>query len=209
MASTESLFVTKLYRDDLTGAAASKLNAELAVTCRSFAEDDTAGQKWCAKHNYYGYTSYASLNDLAWRAPVFHDLQKILAKHVQIFARQLAFDLSGETLVLESIWINILPEGGTHSGHIHPNCVISGTYYVAVPKNAASLKFEDPRLAMMMAAPVRKRTGGRDLQPFITIAPQVGTLLLWESWLRHEVPFNHSEEDRISISFNYKTEPKP
>jgi uncharacterized protein (TIGR02466 family) len=26
---------------------------------------------------------------------------------------------------------------------------------------------------------------------------------MWESWLRHEVPLNQAEEDRISVSFNY------
>jgi uncharacterized protein (TIGR02466 family) len=35
------------------------------------------------------------------------------------------------------------------------------------------------------------------------VKPQVGDVLLWESWLRHEVPMNMSEEDRISVSFNY------
>jgi len=38
---------------------------------------------------------------------------------------------------------------------------------------------------------------------FIYVAPAVGDVLLWESWLRHEVPMNMSEEDRISVSFNY------
>lgn len=28
--------------------------------------------------------------------------------------------------------------------------------------------------------------------------------LLWESWLRHEVPMNLAEEERISVSFNYE-----
>jgi len=27
-------------------------------------------------------------------------------------------------------------------------------------------------------------------------------VLLWESWLRHEVPVNRAGSDRISISFN-------
>ncbi len=26
--------------------------------------------------------------------------------------------------------------------------------------------------------------------------------MLWESWLRHEVPMNRAKEDRISVSFN-------
>ncbi|MEM8775697.1 MAG: TIGR02466 family protein, partial [Pseudomonadota bacterium] len=43
----------------------------------------------------------------------------------------------------------------------------------------------------------------QELQSFVSVAPKPGDVLLWESWLRHEVPMNFSEEDRISISFNY------
>ncbi|MCO4840597.1 MAG: hypothetical protein KC447_10930, partial [Rhodobacteraceae bacterium] len=65
------------------------------------------------------------------------------------------------------------------------------------------IKFEDPRLAMMMAAPVRKKDAPMELQPFRYEAPVVGDVLLWESWLRHEVPLNMSDDERISVSFNY------
>ena len=82
--------------------------------------------------------------------------------------------------------------------------MISGTTYVAMPEDTSALKLEDPRLQMMMAAPTRQKTAPEELQPFIYVKPQVGDVLLWESWLRHEVPMNMSEEDRISVSFNYK-----
>jgi len=35
------------------------------------------------------------------------------------------------------------------------------------------------------------------------IPAQAGTLVLFESWLRHEVPPNPAASPRISISFNY------
>jgi uncharacterized protein (TIGR02466 family) len=201
MATITTLFATKLYRAELP---AQKLNAALEATCHAIAADDVAGQCWCDKNNYAGYTSYASLNDLVWRASVFAELQKLVDRHVKEFAKQLAFDMRGKKLVADSLWINILPEGGFHSGHIHPHSVISGTYYVCVPENAAALKLEDPRLPMMMAAPPRTAKAPAELQTFVYVAPQAGTLLLWESWLRHEVPMNVSEHERISISFNYR-----
>ena len=104
------------------------------------------------------------------------------------------------TLKLEDLWINILPEGGMHSSHLHPHSVISGTTYVAMPEGASALKLEDPRSGRMMAAPTRLKGGRRDLQPFIYMKPQVGDVLLWESWLRHEVPMNMAEDERISVS---------
>ncbi len=203
MAQIESLFVTRLYRAALSDHGPAVDADELEASCYSIAEDDEAGQTWSEENGYPGYTSYASLSDLPWRFPVFAELVKALDAHVAAFVRDLDFDLDGRALKLEDLWINILPEGGMHSGHIHPHSVISGTTYVAVPDGAGAIRFEDPRHAMMMAAPARAKSARRELQPFIYIAPTRGEVLLWESWLRHEVPLNRSEDDRISVSFNY------
>jgi uncharacterized protein (TIGR02466 family) len=203
MASIDTLFVTKVYRAELTGTKAELRNQELEAASLSIAEDDEAGQRWCAKHGYPGYTSYASLNDLPWRVPVFGDLLKEIDKHVAAFAKDLEYDLLGRKLVMDSLWINILPPGGIHTSHIHPHSVISGTYYVTIPEGASALKLEDPRLGFMMAAPPRRKRAGPENRPFAYLAPKPGTVLLWESWLRHEVPLNEAESERISVSFNY------
>ncbi|MGB0799490.1 MAG: TIGR02466 family protein, partial [Planktomarina sp.] len=124
-------------------------------------------------------------------------------QHVAEFARDLEFDLDGKPLKMDSIWINILPPGGIHTSHLHPHSVISGTTYVAMPHGTSAIKFEDPRHAMMMAAPGRTAKARRELRTFVYEKPKVGDVLLWESWLRHEVPMNMTDDDRISISFNY------
>jgi uncharacterized protein (TIGR02466 family) len=204
MAQIDSLFVTRLYRAALSEHGPAIDAEELEASCYSIAEDDEAGQDWCETEGYPGYTSYASLTDLPWRFPIFADLVEALDKHVAAFAEDLEFDLDSRELKLEDIWINILPEGGTHSSHLHPHSVISGTTYVSMPDGASALKLEDPRSARMMAAPARIKGARRELQTFTYEKPKVGDVLLWESWLRHEVPMNMSEDDRISVSFNYK-----
>ncbi|MDN5786217.1 TIGR02466 family protein [Pseudorhodobacter sp.] len=203
MAQIDSLFVTRLYRAALAELGKVPNPDLLEATCLSIAGDDEAGQDWCAENQYPGYTSYASLADLAWRDPAIKNLVKVLDKHVAAFAGELAFDLGKKKLKLDSIWINILPEGGIHSSHIHPHSVISGTTYVAMPPGTSAIKFEDPRLPMMMAAPSRTADAPQELRSFVYVAPEPGEVLLWESWLRHEVPMNMAEDDRISISFNY------
>ena len=204
MTRIRSLFATRLYHAPLSAHDPAIDAAELEASCYSIAEDDEAGQQWCEDNAYPGYTSYASLTDLPWRFPIFGDLVSALDAHVASFAKDLCFDLGDRELKLEDIWINILPEGGTHSSHIHPHSVISGTTYVAMPEGTSALKLEDPRLPMMMAAPTRVKDAREELKPFIYVTPAVGDVLLWESWLRHEVPMNMSEDDRISVSFNYK-----
>lgn len=203
MAQIDSLFVTRFYRALLSEHGKPVDLDELENACLSIAEDDEAGQKWCEKNGYPGYTSYASLADLAWRFPTFKDLVKVLDKHVAAFVKDLQFDLGGQKIKLDSLWINILPPGGVHTSHIHPHSVISGTTYVAIPEGASALKLEDPRLPMMMAAPPRRKKADAPLRPFIYAAPLPGEVFLWESWLRHEVPVNMADDDRISVSFNY------
>ncbi|WP_033919667.1 TIGR02466 family protein [Sphingomonas sp. 37zxx] len=189
-----SLFPTQFYQDRVDNAA---LLAELETSVRTLARDDRAGRQWSREHGYRGYTSYASLNDLPLRDPAFGDLVKHLNRHVAAFAKACAFDLGGKRLKLDSLWVNVLQPGGTHSGHIHPHSVVSGTIYIAVPPGSGALKLEDPRLSMMMAAPARPDT-------FVYAKPEIGSVFLWESWLRHEVMPNTGTQDRISVSFNYR-----
>jgi len=196
----ETLFVSSLYRAQIS---ARGLNAALAKTCLAIAAEDKAGQRWAKAHGYKGYTSYASLDDLPTRASVFDELVKHIDSHVRGFAKALDFALGGKSLVLDSLWINVMDRGGVHAAHIHPHSVVSGTYYVEVPKGAADIRFEDPRLVMMMAAPPRKENARRQNQTFARVSLRAGTLLLWESFLRHEVLPNGAPGKRISISFNY------
>ena len=203
MTQIDSLFVTRLYRAALSELGKAPKPDDLEDACLGIAEDDEAGQDWCEKHQFAGYTSYASLNDLPWRSPIFKDLVKVLDAHVAAFSKELQFDLGAKKLKLDSIWINILPQGGVHTSHIHPHSVISGTTYVTMPKGASAIKFEDPRLPMMMAAPPRRAKAREENRTFIYVSPNAGDVLLWESWLRHEVPVNMADDDRISVSFNY------
>lgn len=208
MNRLNSLFATQIWKQNLldSGQITQELFEELDASIWMLEEGDEAGQTWSKENGYPGYTSYASLNDLPQRAPAFADLIKHLDKSVAEFVTVLGFDLE-KPLVLDSIWVNIIAEYGGHSGHIHPNSVISGTLYVALPplerdyKHAGDIKFEDPRLSQMMARPALKEDteGG----PFYYHTPCPGDLLLWESWLRHEVVPHEGKLPRLSISFNY------
>lgn len=201
MAEVRTLFVTKLYRAELDGAGA--LNVDLLTACRAIAADDEAGKAWSKAKGYRGYTSYASLDDLPQRDPSFAALKRELDRQAAAFAKALHFEPGRRKLKLDSIWINVLEPGGAHSGHIHPHSVLSGTYYVDVPAGASALKLEDPRLPMMMSAPARSEDAPEDERTFVYVTPRAGEVLMWESFIRHEVPVNGARKARISVSFNY------
>src|SRR3954467_3093597 len=193
------LFVTQLYEAEI---ADERLLDELGRSIRALAQDDRAGRNWSKQHLYPGYTSYASLNDLPKRDPGFADLAKVLTRHALTFASECGFDLARKPR-LDSLWANLLKSGGHHSGHIHPHSMISGTFYVEVPNGSGAIRFEDPRLPLMRAAPPRAKEARQDLQPFVSVEPRPGLLLMWESWLRHEVLPGAGKGERLSISFNF------
>ena len=198
------LFATPVYEASLTtDRSFENFNREILDACQSLAEEDVAGRAWSRAHGYGGYTSYASLNDLPQRMSVFDELKRRLDKHAKAFADELAFDLQGGKLRMDSLWVNILKPGAAHSGHVHPHSVLSGTVYVATPPGASALRLEDPRLPLMMAAPPRRPDAPEAAQTFVYLQPQPGTIYMWESWLRHEVPVNRAKTPRVSISFNY------
>lgn len=199
--TVRSLFATRFYQAPLGDPA---LLDALEDSCRLLAQEDVAGRRWSREHGYRGYTSYASLNDLPARDPDFAALARQLGRHVAAFAEACAFDLGGRRLKLDSLWVNVLKPGGSHSAHLHPHSVVSGTLYVAVPPGAGALKLEDPRLPMLMAAPRRREDAPEELRPFIYAQPEPGSVFLWESWLRHEVVPHSGRSERISISFNYR-----
>ena len=194
---TALLFATPLYDAVIDDGA---LLTALAHSIQTLSADDEAGRRWSRDHGYKGYTSYASLDDLPRRDPAFADLKRLLTRHAKSFAKELAWDVSPR---LDSLWVNLLKPGGHHSQHIHPHSILSGTLYVAAPSGSGAIRFEDPRLPMMMAAPVRRSDAPDELASFVSIDPRPGLLLLWESWLRHEVLPGTTKADRLSISFNF------
>jgi uncharacterized protein (TIGR02466 family) len=196
-----SLFPTRVYAAPLQATGAAAFNTLLLRECAQYREDDVAGQRWSKQRYPGGYTSYGSLNRMHTLSPTFAMLERKLRRHVLRYARVLEFDLEGRELSMTDCWVNMMPKGVTHGLHLHPLSTISGTYYVRTPRGVPGLKLEDPRLDRYMAAPPRRADA--EQQPWVTMPVSAGTVLLFESWLRHEVPPNPIASERVSISFNY------
>lgn len=99
-------------------------------------------------------------------------------------------------------WANVNPKYASNKIHDHANCLFSGVYYVQTPPNCGHLMFYDPRSARTFYKP-----SVQDFTAYtadaIAHVPEAGLLLIFPSWLRHGVEPNLSDEDRVSISFNY------
>jgi uncharacterized protein (TIGR02466 family) len=198
-----SFFPTRIYSASLPRARRVALNARLLNECQQLREDDVAGQRWSKRSYPGGFTSYASVSRMHQLSPTFAQLEKLINRHVARYVQELEFDLGDRSLTMTDCWVNIMPRGVTHSLHLHPLSVISGTYYVRVPKGAPGLKFEDPRLDRYMGAPPRKQNAAERNRAWVVMPATAGSMLLFESWLRHEVVANAVNSERVSISFNY------
>lgn len=195
----QRLFPTLVYSARLQTGRWKAFNDRLRKECLQLRADDESGRRWSAKNYPGGYTSYNSACRMHRLSPSFAMLERKLARHVAAFVRALQLDLEGRELVMTDCWVNIMPRQVVHGLHLHPLSTLSGTYYVQTPKGCAGLKVEDPRLDRFMAAPPRKAAA----RPWVEIPAEAGKVVLFESWLRHEVPPNPSAAERISISFNY------
>ncbi len=201
--SLQALFPTLVYKAPLQASGWKSFNDRLLLECRQYREDDTAGRAWSATRYPGGYTSYGTLSRMHTISPTFGLLERKLRRHVSKFARSLEFDLEGRELTMTDCWINIMPRHVVHSLHLHPLSTISGTYYVRTPRGSPGIKFEDPRLDRFMASPPRRADCRPENRPWVTVPAAAGTVVLFESWLRHEVPPNPVAAERISVSFNF------
>ena len=201
--TTQVLFPTLVYQERLPRRGWRALNARLLRECRQLSADDAAGRRWSARNYPGGYSSYNSAHRMHRLSPTFASLARELDRHVARFARRLQLDLAARALTMTDCWVNVMGRGAAHGLHLHPLSTISGTYYVAVPAGSPGLKFEDPRLERLMASPPRLRGARRANRQWVMLSARAGQVVLFESWLRHEVTPNTQAAERVSVSFNY------
>ncbi len=197
-------FPTLLLTDRL--GLGKAFQRQLKLEIEDLQELDGAGREWSRQHYRNGFTSYASANELQKFSPTFAQLERQIDRHVARFVRALDYNLGGRPLRMKKCWVNVMPPNTHHGLHLHPLAVVSGTYYVDMPKGASAIKWEDPRLAHFMHAPPRKNPERAYNRQFVEYAAKSGDLVLFESWLRHEVPLHTAKQSRVSISFNYDWE---
>ena len=198
-----SLFPTLVYTAPLQRTGTVALNRELLEDARQIRNHDVEGRRWSARRYPGGYTSYGSLCHLQKMSSTFAALERKLRRHVNAYVRSLELDMAGRALLMTDCWVNKMGRQVVHGLHLHPTATISGTYYVQAPRGCSGLKLEDPRLDRFMAAPPRRSDARPEHQPWVTIPARAGQVVLFESWLRHEVPPNQSPGERVSVSFNY------
>ena len=126
---------------------------------------------------------------------------KELVKKIYTVAQSYFDDMmwSIEDYQITDMWSNILKPGEGHSLHTHSNNILSGVYYVKTKDT--SIRFYDPRPQTRILIPKSKQDN-KDNSTTWFYPSVTNRLLMFPSWLEHDVPSNTTQEDRISISWN-------
>lgn len=90
-------------------------------------------------------------------------------------------------------WAQTYSAGQSHGRHIHPNSVVSGAYYINAV-NSVPIEFHNPNVAALYSG---------DTHETISVPTQSGLLVMFPSWLPHEVPTSTEDNGiRQMVSFN-------
>jgi uncharacterized protein (TIGR02466 family) len=183
----QELFPTTIWVVDLKPAEAAPFNAKLKAEIDKIISPRPkvpAGSNW------------QTPQDLHTR-PAFADFVKLVEMAARGVTRYLQVDQY--PMMVTGCWANINPPGAYHPTHNHPNNYLSGVYYVAVPEAGSRIQFQDPRPLMVMPLP---REFTRITANAADAESKEGRLLIFPAWLRHSVPANDGQSERVSISFN-------
>lgn len=102
---------------------------------------------------------------------------------------------------IQNIWININCPGAYNHLHNHAGGLLSGVYYVKSVPEQGNIFFERGDNAEYFLPPIEKPNYFTSTAT--TYKAVTDAVYIFPSWLKHSVQPNLTQEDRISISFNY------
>jgi uncharacterized protein (TIGR02466 family) len=159
--------------------------------------------------------SYQTVNLLKWKS---YDLQKKdflatpeLNKLVDIVTESVnkcfleMNPRENVTLELSDVWYNIYDTGASLESHPHPGNCVSATYYIKTPEDSGDFVIGGfDRTIPYQYSPKFFIDRNEITREKYFITPVAGSLICIPSNLIHWVTSNKSDNQRISISFNYK-----
>lgn len=125
-------------------------------------------------------------------------LHKLISPYVAQAIKEYGYVIKGARV---DYWSIISRSGGYNKRHCHPNSLLSGAFYVSAPSGSGRLEFCDPRYGKMMETTIG-RLRNNTYHDHVTIIPERGRLVLFPSFLEHEVQLSTCSEPRIIYSFN-------
>ena len=141
--------------------------------------------------------NYRSDDSYLLRQEKLKNIKNFLGESVNKFTTDVL--QSKQRLVITQCWANRNPKGSKHHEHVHPNSIISGVMYFQINEKLPPIQFSKANQDGMKLDPIKYNHVNSES---FMLPCKPGELILFPSSLKHSVPINQGDEDRISISFN-------
>jgi uncharacterized protein (TIGR02466 family) len=149
------------------------------------------------------YTSYYTQNMLHTTRGLRPFFRAVL-RHAYAFAGALHADTRHFAITISSSWANIYPRGEYVLPHAHPNCQLSGVFYVAAEPGCGDILFYSPLEYHKSSDIPRYTKQGPVSYECVPYTARTGRLILFPNWLKHTTLPNTGPTDRIIVSFNFR-----
>lgn len=134
----------------------------------------------------------------------FREFKKFALTSINEYAKDVI--LTKSKINIQTCWANKAKCGEFHTRHYHANSLISGVFFVQADDSSPPITFESPTNNTWSILPRTTEELETSYNHFLSASysfkPISGTLLLFHSSITHSVGVNHSQVERISISFN-------
>ena len=141
--------------------------------------------------------NYRSDDSYLLRKEEFKDIKNFLGEAINKFTTNVLN--TKQRLVITQCWANRNPKGSKHHEHVHPNSIVSGVMYFQINEKLPPIQFSKDRQDGMKLDPIKYNHVNSES---FLLPCKPGELILFPSSLKHSVPINQGDEDRISVSFN-------
>ena len=141
--------------------------------------------------------NYRSDDSYLLRKEELNNIKNFLSESIDKFTKNVL--QSKQRLVITQSWANRNPKGSKHHEHVHPNSIISGVMYFQINEKLPPIQFSKANQDGMKLEPIKYNYVNSES---FMLPCKPGELILFPSSLKHSVPINQGDEDRISVSFN-------
>jgi uncharacterized protein (TIGR02466 family) len=148
--------------------------------------------------NFHGWQSQLlPFNKYKETNKLFNEIVKNSIDIINDFGIKKIFKIS-----IDEYWININNQNGYNKSHIHAGTLLSGVIYIKAPENSGNIEFEVNPLINYIVTNYCDATNHLNYRN-VFYKPIDKKVIIFPSYIPHFVNENLTNEDRISIAFNY------
>lgn len=145
----------------------------------------------------FSYHNQQSKDTFVLDKPELQNIRIFIESKVHKFVKEI-MNFNNELVITQS-WINKSTKGQCHQEHVHPNSIVSGVWYPVISDESPPIKFYNKNQRDISLE--YERFNNFNSSTFL-LPLKSGELIIFPSNLKHSVPVNQSETERISLSFN-------